>query len=228
MLDRVEVRAQHRCGSITPFGSLVDPLVNCRIASRSRSSSTRSNASDLGRAAPGHEVGQQHGRRVAFGRLVERREIGIDQEESRVGVADARPRLVHELLERSHSHRQREHYGARAGDPARLDRSDERTAGRAEDRDVVAGLDATRLHAGADDARVVVQLRPRHEDAIVLRDERRSVPPIGGALDTSDQRSGRHGHKTCARQGRLRITPAESAPGQQGSASILGLHVRPS
>ena len=44
----------------------------------------------------------------------------------------------------------------------------------------------------------------------------------------SDQRSGRHGHKTCARQGRLRITPAESAPGQQGSASILDLHVRPS
>ena len=50
-----------RCGSITPFGSAVDPLVNCRMASASGSSAGRSYAVG-GRAA---EVVERHDRRVA-------------------------------------------------------------------------------------------------------------------------------------------------------------------
>ncbi len=46
--------ASTRSGIITPFGSLVDPLVYCRITSRSGSWAGSSNFSPLGAfAAPG-------------------------------------------------------------------------------------------------------------------------------------------------------------------------------
>ena len=81
---------------------------------------------------------------------------------------------------------------------------------------MVARVDHACLQAGGDDASVVVQLRPRHVHASVLADEGRSVCLIGGALEASDQGDGRHGHKTCAREDRLRIMRAISAQASGG------------
>ena len=78
-----------RCGSITPFGSEVDPLVNWRIAKRSRSSGGRSQASAPSRPAPGCTASQLDHRRIARNGLDERSQLGVDQHQRHVGVDDA-------------------------------------------------------------------------------------------------------------------------------------------
>ena len=200
-LDRVEVRAQHALRQHDAFGlggrsarelqdrQPVEIVGDALIRIGTRPTLAR------------HEIGQQHRRRIALDRLVERREIRVEQKQRRVGVSDPGPRLLDELFDRPHPHREGQHYCARSGEPARLDRSDERSARRPEDRNVVAGLDAPGLHPRRDHPRVVVQLRPRHQGAFVLADERRPVPPVGHALEARDKGREGHGHKTCARRG---------------------------
>ena len=62
-----------RSGIITPFGSLVEPLVYWRMTSRSGSGAGISIALRAGVARPRHHVGHRHQRRVAGRGLVEGR-----------------------------------------------------------------------------------------------------------------------------------------------------------
>ena len=155
-----------RSGIITPFGSLVEPLVYCRITSRSGSGAGTSRRSPLGTpGAPGQHRADRDDRRVARRRLVERGQQVVDQHELGVAVADAGPGRLDERLQRAHAHRQRQHHRGDAGHPAAADGRDQAAAGRPEDGDVVAGAEAPGLQGGADGAGLVVELAPRHERA---------------------------------------------------------------
>ena len=111
-------RRRRRCwrrapgpGSSRPWARCVDPLVYCRMTSRSGSS-----ARDLERFGPGVAGAGQH-RRPA-GRvggspgtgLVERGQQVVDQDQLGVAVADAGPGRLDEGVERAHAHRQGQHH----------------------------------------------------------------------------------------------------------------------
>ena len=175
-----------RSGIITPFGSLVEPLVYCRITSRSGSG-----GGDLDRigaaVAAAHDGGHRHERRVARRRLVERGQQIVDQHDLCPPMTDAGAGRLDEHLERAHAHRQRQHHARRADQPAALDDRDQRPARRPEDGDVVARHDAARLQRGADGSGLVVQLRPRDRRVAVRGDDGRTDEmntgrPISGCL----------------------------------------------
>ena len=151
-----------RSGIITPFGSLVEPLVYCRMTSRSGSGAGISSALGAGAARAGqHDVERA---RSAGRRAPARRTAASWSSISRSLASPWRMRArvrLDELLERAHAHRQRQHHRRRAGQPAALDGGDQRPAGRAEDGHVVAGRDAPGLEGGADGPGLVVELRPR-------------------------------------------------------------------
>ena len=112
-----------RSGIITPFGSLVDPLVYCRITSRSGSCggdlegvSRRAARSAGQHAAPA----ERSAGRPAPPRRTRRAASSIST--SLASPWRMRPRVrLDELLERSHPHRQREHHRGDAGHPASAD-----------------------------------------------------------------------------------------------------------
>ena len=154
-----------RWGSTTPFGSDVDPLVNCRMAFGSRVGCRR----DEG--CIGDQVGEQHHRRIARLGRHEGREVRVGDHERDVGVEDASTGLVHELVERPHAHRQRQHHDGGAGEPDGLDAGDERPGRGAEECDVVAGSHAPLLQGGSHRRGVTVDLGPRDGDVDVAGHE---------------------------------------------------------
>ena len=104
-----------RSGSITPLGSAVEPLVNCRIVRRSGSSLTGVNPRGV---CTGVALELVEGEHVgAAGRLEERCELGVDEHERHVGVRDACARLRHELLDRPEPHRERQRHDRAAREP---------------------------------------------------------------------------------------------------------------
>ena len=213
-----------RSGSITPFGSLVEPLVYCRIASRSGSSPTASNSSGPGRPRPGIRAGSSTDRRIARrpvrrtargrGRsaATRRRRCGCGRGSDRrtpraspsASAAAARPR--------------------RARQPARLDGGDERAAGRPEDRHVV---DRGRSRAPACRPR---RPGPRRGAATTARRRRSSFVMNVAPCPWSAARSIRAIRGMGATDIRLADarTGYESRAGQRGWAGNLGLHARPS
>ncbi len=121
-----------RSGIITPLGSLVDPLVYCRITRRSGSWSGRSQRSLDGTfGAPGQHGTHRLDRRIAGDGFVERGELVVDQHQLGVAVADPGTRRVDELVERAHPHREREHHRRDAGQPATAHDRHQLPAGRA-------------------------------------------------------------------------------------------------
>ncbi len=176
-----------RSGIITPFGSLVEPLVYCRMTSRSGSGDGSSSASPDGRPGPAMSVGHRLDRWVAGRRFVERGELVVDQHELGVAVADAGARRLDEHLERAHPHRQRQHHARQAGEPAALDDGDQRAAGRTEDRHVVAGRQAARLERRADGAGLVVQLAPGDVRLALGSDRTAHEPHAGGTVGGGDE-----------------------------------------
>ena len=183
-----------RSGIITPFGSLVEPLVYCRITRRSGSGAGISSRSPDGTpGAPGSTDAHRGDRRVARRGLVERRQHVVDQHELGVAVADAGPRRLDERLQRPHAHRQREHHRGDPGHPAAADDRHQATAGRPEDGDVVAGAEPAGLEGGADDAGLVVELAPRHELRLAVghhrgADEAHAGPRVRRLLESLDRR----------------------------------------
>ena len=155
-----------RSGIITPFGSLVEPLVYCRMTSRSGSAAASRRHRRVGTfGAPGRTARQRLRRRVARRRLRRRRAKSVvDEQQLGVAVADARPCRGDELVERAHAHRQRQHHRGQPGQPAAADGGDQRPARRPEHGDVVARDQAARLQGGGDGACLVVDLPPRDRD----------------------------------------------------------------
>ncbi len=185
-----------RSGIITPFGSLVEPLVYCRITSRSGSGVGSSRASpDGSQRAPGSTALIDSIGGVALDRLVERGELVIDQQQLGVAVLHTGAGRQHELLERPHPHRQRQHHRRRTGQPAAAHDRDQRPARGPEDRHVVAGDQPARLQCRADDPRLVVDLPPRdvHRQSTLGdggADEPDAGRPIGGRLQALDRGGG--------------------------------------
>ena len=113
-----------------------------------------------GPARSGSQLRQQRHRRVAGARLEERRQVVVEDHERGVGGGGAGAGLGHELLDRRQAHRQGEDDDGRARQPGRLDRRHERTGGRPEEGDVVAGPDAPCLEDSRHASCVVVEPGP--------------------------------------------------------------------
>ena len=181
-----------RSGIITPFGSLVEPLVYCRMTSRSGSCAGISRRSADGHVGgAGHDGVEPDGRRIARRRRVEVGQERVDQQQRGVAVDDAGARAVDERVERAHAHRQRQDHARQPGEPAALDGGDQLTRRGTEDGHVVAGHQAAGLERGADGAGLVVDLRPRDERVALGRgdgraDEAHPVGAVGGGDEPLD------------------------------------------
>ena len=104
-----------RCGSITPFGSDVDPLVNCRIARRSGSSAGRSHASAPARPGPGCTASQPSiGGSPGSGSMNGASSGSTSTSDTSALVIRTRV-CCDELLDRRQPHREREHHDRGAG-----------------------------------------------------------------------------------------------------------------
>ena len=82
-----------RFGSMTPLGSAVDPLVNCRHGESIRVvvRSFEVARPDAETANVVEQLARQHHRRIVRSRLDERREVGIDHDDVDVRVGHLRP-----------------------------------------------------------------------------------------------------------------------------------------
>ena len=183
--------ARQRCGSITPLGSAVDPLVNWRIPSASGSSGGRSH-----RAASPRSSSRQHDR---AGRRARRRGRargrGRRATSARVGVLDA-PRAsarVNSSIEPSRIGNGRHTSVPPASHVAWIAVTSGRDVG-PRMRDVVAGPDAARLERGGHGAGVVVEAAHWTRSRPSAPAEPRNVRPVGASAAASrrgDDRSHR-------------------------------------
>ena len=147
-------------------------------------------------------------------RLVERRELVVDQHELGVAVADARPGRGDEALQRTHAHRKREHHGRHSGHPAATHDGDQCSAGRAEDGDMVTGHQAAGLQCRADGPRLVMELAPGDVAGSAIDRHRRA--------DEAHARSG-VGRRLQPGRRRGRQRPAHSSRGYLGAVLRRGM-----
>ena len=197
-------RRATRCGSITPFGSLVEPLVNCRMASAVRvvaPAFERIAARDAGR--PGSTVLiDSVGGSPSAGSMNGASWWSISS--SLASAWRMRARVWDdELLDRAHPHRQRQHHDGGAGQPAAactIVTSGAGWSGRGWPRGR-RGSSPCAWSAAADRPGVVVELGPRDRRPRRRRASprpRRRGPPLGAsaAVRAFDDRAGGTAHGT--------------------------------
>ena len=130
-----------RSGSITPFGSAVDPLVNCRIGQTVGIVGRRVQLAGARRARPRRRA--RRAGRAAASRGRRDRGTARGRASTTTTAASALamrvPGLVDELLDRPEAHRQRQGDDGRRREPDRLDRGDQRARRRPEDRTCTPG-----------------------------------------------------------------------------------------
>ena len=173
------------------MGSAVLPLVNCRIAIASRRPwQTRTSG-----PRPGAGVRRTRSSTMSAGTKIG--QLRVDEHDGGVCVGDASTRRLDELVDRTESHGQREHRERGPREPRGLDRSDECSGRRAEDRDGAPGSDVARLERGRERAGFVVEPCPLDHFAGVAGTIGRTghegdgAPPIGCGLEPQATSAGR-------------------------------------
>jgi hypothetical protein len=190
--QRVEIRAEYAIGNHHALG-----LARGTTRVLQDHKPFRVGFGDAHVVGSSEQIAERYERRVFRRRRVEAGEGIVDQKQLGVTVQDAGARLRHKVIERSHTHRQRQHHRGGTGEPARLDRSDQLPRRWAENCNVIARLDSSRLKRRGDASSIVVQLRPHHLVVLFAGDENHAAAPLIGSRNQTSgyrrrNRSGTH------------------------------------